>query len=89
MNERLKELVNTYADVIAVQNPAGVYEIKYESGQTGIEFTEDSLVEFAKLIINECADIATINQFQQRPTGEYIKDHFYYGTDRKVHRDAI
>jgi hypothetical protein len=31
---------------------------------------------FAELIIRECADIGTINQFQPNSVGNYIKEHF-------------
>ena len=34
------------------------------------------LKKFAELIIRECADIATINQFQWNSTGGYVLKHF-------------
>ena len=34
------------------------------------------LEEFAELIIRECADIATLNQFQWDATGNYVLEHF-------------
>ena len=50
MNERIKEL----ADKVATLMP-GVYNIEYESGKSGVEFTEDALEKFAELIVRECA----------------------------------
>ena len=32
--------------------------------------------KFAELIIRECADIATLNQFQWDATGNYVLEHF-------------
>ena len=32
--------------------------------------------KFAELIIRECADIATINQYQPYTAGYYVKKHF-------------
>jgi hypothetical protein len=37
------------------------------------------LQEFAELIIKECADVATINQYQHGTVGSYIKK--YFGVD--------
>jgi len=34
------------------------------------------LEKFAELIVKECADIATMNQFQWDSSGEYILKHF-------------
>mgnify|MGYP006296425363 CR=1 FL=1 len=31
---------------------------------------------FAELIVKECADIASINQFQHDAVGNYVKKHF-------------
>jgi hypothetical protein len=36
------------------------------------EFTE----KFAELIIKECADVATVNQYQAFSAGHYVKKHF-------------
>lgn len=45
MNERDKEFVDTVANIIP-----GVYSIVYESGKTGVEFTDEALEAFADLI---------------------------------------
>ena len=34
------------------------------------------LMEFAELIIKECADVATVNQYQAFTPGHYVKKHF-------------
>jgi hypothetical protein len=39
------------------------------------------LQAFAELIIRECADIATINQFQPHTAGSYVLKHFGLGED--------
>ncbi|MEY4331959.1 MAG: hypothetical protein RLZZ196_697 [Bacteroidota bacterium] len=39
-------------------------------------FTGDELKKFAELLIRECADIATMNQFQWDSVGEYVLKHF-------------
>ena len=44
---------------------AGIYTNKSEM-----------LHKFAELIIRECADIATLNQFQWDATGSYVLEHF-------------
>ena len=45
MNEREKELVDKAANIMP-----GVYSIVYESGKSGVEFTDDALEKFADLI---------------------------------------
>ncbi len=84
MNEILKELMERAMPDIDMKARNGV---ELNNGER-LTFMTEWYTNFAKLIINECADIATVNQYQPGPTGEYIKDYFY-GTDRKVHRDAI
>jgi hypothetical protein len=32
--------------------------------------------KFAELIVRECADVATINQYQAFTSGYYVKKHF-------------
>jgi hypothetical protein len=32
--------------------------------------------KFAELIVRECADIASINQFQSDEVGNYVRKHF-------------
>ena len=63
MNERIRELAEQ-AGSTHKQN-LGVYQ-----------FYADELEKFAELIVRECADIATINQYQPYTAGYYVKKHF-------------
>jgi hypothetical protein len=60
MNERIKQLAEQ----------AGFYFDEYN------EPTNRKADLFAELIIKECADIATMNQFQWDSTGSYVLKHF-------------
>jgi len=60
MNERIKQLAEQ----------AGFYFDEYN------EPTNRKADLFAELIIRECADIATMNQFQWDSTGSYVLKHF-------------
>jgi len=50
----------------------------YNSGNqhTWPQYTIDNPEKFAESLINECADIATINQFQHDPVGRFVREHF-------------
>ena len=43
-----------------------------------LTYTDENFdpIRFAYLIVNECADIASINQFQYDAVGNYVKKHF-------------
>jgi hypothetical protein len=41
-----------------------------------VDGKETDLEKFAELIVRECADIATMNQFQYDAVGNYILKHF-------------
>ncbi len=60
MNERLEKL----AEQAGFKNVVGVLDGKVE------------LQKFAELVVRECADIATINQFQWNSAGTYVLKHF-------------
>ena len=64
MNERIKELAEQ-AEKYADANFKGenFWTQAYES-------------KFAELIVKECADVATINQFQYDAVGNYVLKHF-------------
>jgi hypothetical protein len=68
MNERIKELAEQagleFDDDLALE-PEPIYYI-----------TQKELEKFAELIIKECADIATINQYQSYTPGHYVLKHF-------------
>jgi hypothetical protein len=63
MNERFKELAEQ-----ARKKPLGNSWTYRLSG----EFEQ----KFAELIVKECAEIATINQFQWDSAGGYVLKHF-------------
>jgi len=63
MNERIKELAER-----------ATVDIKDEFGHwINSEFNKE---KFAELIVKECADVATINQFQYDAVGNYVLKHF-------------
>jgi hypothetical protein len=62
MNERIRELSKQAAEFIEENSINWVQE----------EFEQ----KFAELIIRECADIATMNQFQWDSAGGYVLKHF-------------
>ena len=61
-------------------------QIKQFAEQAGLKLPVDTeynghiyrhaLEKFAKLIVRECADIATINQHQYNSVGDYVLKHF-------------
>jgi hypothetical protein len=64
MNERIQILAGQaedYADGIVDQ---------------GGEFHESYTQKLAELIVRECADVATVNQYQAFIPGYYVKKHF-------------
>ena len=61
MNERIKELA-AKANFGHMEKNEVVYDHRLE--------------KFAELIIRECADIATMNQFQWDSAGGYMLKHF-------------
>jgi len=62
MNDRIRDLA---LDAI-VENIAA----------EGWVFTNQELQRFAESIVRECADIASINQFQSDEVGNYVRKHF-------------
>jgi hypothetical protein len=74
MNQRIKELADKVADLMP-----GVYNVEYESGKSGVEFTEDALEKFAELLIRECAVVALNHHLHGLPetsADTAIKTHF-------------
>jgi hypothetical protein len=64
MNERIKQLAEQaqqYAEYITPQ---------------GCEWFDTFKEKFAELIVRECADVATVNQYQAFSAGHYVKKHF-------------
>ena len=64
MNKRIRELAEQ-AEKYADDN--------FRGEPTWSEAFES---KFAELIINECADIATLNQFQYDTVGRIVREHF-------------
>ena len=64
MNKRIRELAEQ-AEKYADDNFKGEHF-----------WTEAYESKFAELIINECADIATLNQFQYDTVGRIVREHF-------------
>jgi hypothetical protein len=63
MNERIKQLAEqatTYIEPTATSGEGWIFDKE----------------KFAELIIKECADIATINQYQSYTPGHYVLKHF-------------
>jgi hypothetical protein len=77
MNDRIRELADKVADIM----PTGVYNLRYESGKRGVEFTDDALEKFAELIVEECANVADENYIHRgsRTCGLAIRLHFGVG----------
>ncbi len=50
--------------------------IKPMDGSWAYRLSDEFEVKFAELIVKECADVATINQFQYDAVGNYVLKHF-------------
>lgn len=68
MNERIKRLAEQTG---AKELGADLYGGEF-IGAIRLDFLE----KFAEMIIKECADVATINQYQAFTPGYYVKKHF-------------
>lgn len=58
-------------------------DLMYEAGLTAQgcwdtmdEYDREAVLRFAKLIVKECADIASINAHQYETPGTYVLKHF-------------
>ena len=47
-----------------------------EFSEKELHFAGDNFQKFAELIVRECADIASMNQFQYDAVGNYVLKHF-------------
>ena len=65
MNERIKEL----AEQARIKDHWSIDEARYLTN-----YLDEK--KFAELIVRECADIATMNQFQWDSAGGYVLKHF-------------
>ena len=50
--------------------------IKPMDGSWAYRLSDEFEEKFAELIVKECADVATINQFQYDAVGNYVLKHF-------------
>jgi len=80
MNERIRELADKVADIM----PTGVYNLRYESGKRGVEFTEDALEKFALLIVRECATVIT-NDDLAKDCGTFLMQSWAKGMRYSAH----
>lgn len=71
MNKRIIELVNQVAN-----DMPGVYNIEYESGNKGVEFTEQALEKLTQLIVQECIDIAASIGEHGSIAAQEMRQHF-------------
>ena len=62
MNERIKELIDKATTI--------------EEHGWGASYENFDKEKFAELIVRECANIATMNQYQHFATGTYVLKHF-------------
>ena len=62
MNERIKELIKQATTI--------------EEHKWGVSYDNFDKEKFAKLIVAECADVATINAHQWASPGTYVLKHF-------------
>lgn len=53
----MKNIIDALVDEVADEMP-GVCQLEYESGKSGVEFTDEALHRFVELIIQECSKIA-------------------------------
>ena len=66
MNQRIAEL----------QTQCIVREVRGTTAFDSYMVDRFDTEKFAELIVKECADIATMNQFQWDSSGEYLLKHF-------------
>ena len=72
MNERIRQLADQ-----AHEYASGVYDQRIATeGPENVFFYQISNDKFAQLIVQECADIATMNQHQWASAGSYVLKHF-------------
>ena len=73
MNIKLNEL-RLDAGIARIENQQWLCVLDKETGMLIDPLI--GLEKFAELIVKECADIATLNQFQWDSAGGYVLEHF-------------
>jgi hypothetical protein len=92
----MNKLIDKIVDITAAEIP-GVCQLEYESGESGVEFSNPALERFVELIVKECLTVVKNNI--SGPAGEYdysytddtraqtiydeIKAHFGVDDERK------
>ena len=72
MNEVIEKIVDNTAFAVP-----GVYQLEYESGTTGVEFTDTALKKFVNLIILESISaMSEADSFYGEWMGNVLKKHF-------------
>jgi hypothetical protein len=72
MNERIRQLADQ-----AHEYASGVYNQRIATeGPENVFFYQISNDKLAELIVRECADIATMNQYEWASAGSYVLEHF-------------
>ncbi len=59
-----------------IEKLADEARIKPMDGSWAYRLSDEFEEKFAELIVKECADVATINQFQYDAVGNYVLKHF-------------
>ncbi len=59
-----------------IEKLADEARIKPMGGSWAYRLSDEFEEKFAELIVKECADVATINQFQYDAVGNYVLKHF-------------
>jgi len=65
--------MNKEIEALALQ--CGAWHQVYDHKSLMVDHKFD-VEKFAELIVQECADVATINQFQYDSVGNYVLKHF-------------
>lgn len=69
MNERIKELAIQAG--FFYEDYKDIWYLEYHN-----QTCEEEMKKFAELIVQECAKVATMNQYQSYTTGHYVLKHF-------------
>jgi hypothetical protein len=89
----MNKLIDKIVDRTAVEIP-GVCQLEYESGESGVEFSNPALEKFVELVVKECLSICDEVQEQYGPytftarqheVKERVKKHFGVDDEIKAH----
>jgi hypothetical protein len=71
----MNKLIDKIVDVTAVEIP-GVCQLEYESGGSGVEFSNPALERFVELVVKEC-----LFEIESVSTGDYGRSTYDAGYD--------